>query len=149
MIVLTALFSVSMPVNAYSILIEIMQITNFDIVDISELLNGVMTLTPFAPFSFVFEEAGYDTTNFFIELGAIFLLIVSFPLLLLVRFIVRRIAMKFRDNCCTRRLKVAYNYKMVILRFLIEGALELGLSAMICVKTVSETCLVSKLLVLT
>lgn len=42
MIVLMVLFNVSMPVNAYSILIEIMKITNLDVIDTNWLLDKLI-----------------------------------------------------------------------------------------------------------
>ena len=77
MIVLMVLFNVAMPVNVYSILIEIMKLTNLDVIDTNWLLDKLINLTYLPTFSFRFEEAGYDTTNFLIELGPLLFLILA------------------------------------------------------------------------
>ena len=94
MIVLMVLFNVSMPVNAYSILIEIMKITNLDVIDTNWLLDKLINLTYMPTFSLKFEEAGYDTTNFLIELGPLLFFILASLLAVSLKFALRWCIMK-------------------------------------------------------
>ena len=137
-IVLTALFSVIMPVNAYDILIEIMKLVNFDLIDVKLALEKVISLTELKAFSYLFEAAGYETTNFFIELGILFFFIILFPIIVLLRKLLARLVKNMSNNCITSRLKRQVNNRAIILRFFLEGCVELGLVTMICVRSVSK-----------
>ena len=83
---LTVLLSVTMPVNCYRIMIAIMKLTNLDVLDSGPLLESIFTFkseTP--PLNAIFEEAGYETSNFILELGPLFVIIVVSTILYLVR----------------------------------------------------------------
>ena len=56
-----------------------------DVIDVQFALDWLFSLTEFDPFNIKFMEVRYDTTNFFIELGVFFFLIVCYPLVLLLK----------------------------------------------------------------
>ena len=90
-----------------------------------------------APFNQIFNRAGYNTTTYIIELGTIFHITVGFAILVPIREIFKRV-MKKREtsNRFLQYLKGKSDkmiYKVIIIRFLLEGCIELGLSAMITV----------------
>ena len=134
MIVLTVLFSVSMPVNAQTILIEIMKLTNLDIIETNWLTDKLINLTYWPAFLLTFEEVGYDTTNFIIELGPLLYIILASALYAIVKSLLTYLLRNSQSkNCLVQRIQKKLNYRGAIIRFFIEGCIELGLIAMICV----------------
>ena len=134
MIVLMVLYSVLMPVNAYDIMIEIMRMTNLDIVETNWLMEMIINLTYLPSFMLQFEEVGYNTTTFLIELGPLFFLIVGSALYVLVKALLQCSVRKSESkNCVVRRIKQKSNYRAAIIRFFLEGCIELGLIAMISI----------------
>ena len=109
-----------------------------DIIDVSWLLDKIIWLTELDTFNYTFKEVGYKTTNFIIELGVLFFIIVVFPIVILVRALLRRFVKNKKDNCLTKRLRKSVNLRAIVLRFLLEGCIELGLVAMICVRSISK-----------
>ena len=106
MIVLMVLYSVLMPVNAYDIMIEIMRMTNLDIVETNWLMEMIINLTYLPSFMLQFEEVGYNTTTFLIELGPLFFLIVGSALYVLVKALLQCSVRKSESkNCVVRRIK--------------------------------------------
>lgn len=139
MIVLTVLFNVSMPVNAYAILIEIMKITNLDVIDTSWLLDKLIELTETPSFNYKFLDAGYEMTTFFIELGPLLFLVLASAAYFAIRAPLSRLYRKSQSkNCCVQRMQKRVNYRGAIIRFLLEGCIELGLIAMICIICLGE-----------
>lgn len=133
MIVLTVLFNLAMPVNAYTILIEIMKITNLDVIDTGEFLDMVISVTETPSFGFKFLEGGYDTTSYFIELGPLFFVIIgAFIYVVLKLLIMCLLRKKQPTNWFIRRVQRRENYRSAIVRFLIEGCVELSLISMMC-----------------
>ena len=147
MIVLTVLFSVMRPQNAESVLVTVMEYVNFDIFETQKHINFVFDFPETAPFNQIFNRAGYNTTTYIIELGAIVHMSVGFAILVPMREIFKRV-MKKREtsNRFLQYLKGKsdkMNYEVIIVRFLLEGCIELGLAAMITViilvKSIGET----------
>ena len=94
MIMFTVLFSVVMPVNVSSIMITIMHITNLDVVNeyVGEDLFELMNFSETDPFNENFDAAGYQSSNFIIELG---------PLFFIVVFYVFAVICKYLLKCCS------------------------------------------------
>ena len=128
-----------MPENAREILIEFMQFTNLDVINTKSLLDKIMLLNELPPFNLVFEEVGYETTNFIIELGPLFFIIIGSLFFILARALLRRLIRKKGDNCITRRIRKEINYRLIIIRFLLESCIELLIIAIISVLRVSNT----------
>ena len=134
LIVLTVLFSVKMPETCYETLKYIMQMTNLDTIDTTYAFNAMFNFRETAPFNEAFGTAGYDSTNFFIESGALFFIVCAFILWVPIRKLLQCIGNKTKaNNCLVRRIKQNPNFKMVIVRFIIEGCIELCLSSLICI----------------
>lgn len=69
-----------------------MKLTNLDIIRTENLLNSIFDFeneTP--PYNKAFEEAGYESTNFIIELGPIFIIVCASLLFYLIRMILLRV----------------------------------------------------------
>ena len=98
-----------------------------------------MLLNELAPFNLVFQEVGYDTTNFLIELGPLFFIILGSIFFYLALALLRRLIKKRGDNCVTRRIRKKINYHVIVIRFMLESCIELMIIAMICVLKVSTS----------
>ena len=84
--------------------------------------------------SSAFADAGYDSAIFFELLGPILILVLLSTTLELVRLLARFVLTKCsKDNWLRRKLIKKPPYLIVISRFLLEGAIEIGLSAMITI----------------
>ena len=85
-----------------------------------------------------FAEAGYESSNFFELLGPICFIVVGFVALVILRPIVLRLTQSVKDkNCLCRLVHQRVNYRIIILIFILEGCIEIGLSAAIAVTMVS------------
>ena len=139
MIMFTVLFSVNFPLNASKIMIAIMKLTNLDIIDTEAILTTMwgfkIETDPISP---IFEEAGYESSNFIIELGPIFLIICLSMLIFICKRLCTKVTENCRENCLTRRLRQRHNLVVIIVRFLIESCIEVGLVALISARMIDK-----------
>lgn len=139
MVVLTVLFKTKMPVECSEVLIEIMKFTNLDIIQTDDPLAYIFgEFRETDPFDDKFEKIGYDNSNFFLLAGALTLITLAAFAYMLLRFCVKFIFRKTRDNCLTKRLKKKTHFRKGMLIFLIESAIEFDLSAIICVFNIEK-----------
>ena len=132
-IVITYMFSVLMPQNAELLLLSLMKLTNLDIIKTEVAINWVFNFPTTAPLNLRFEQAGYESSNFFIELGPLLFIISGFFLIILpVRFLFLKVLTCLPDSYIKRKLTKNLQIKMTVLRFLLEGCIELGISYMLC-----------------
>ena len=96
-----------------------------------------MTLNELPRFNMLFEEVGYDTTSFIIELGPLLFIILGTGAFFLLKALAKVATCRFKDSWLTRKVRAKVHYTAGIIRFFLESCIELGLIAMICVKNVS------------
>ena len=134
MIVLTALFSVMMPANCEEIMFMIMKLTNLDIFGTESLIVSIFGFKDTEPFNKQFYLAGFESSNFFIELGPIMFLIFGFVVMCLLKKILSYVVLEILgpDNAVTRLIFRPIPLRITILRFFLEGCIDMGLVAMIC-----------------
>ena len=97
-----------------------------------------------------FAEAGYESSNFIELIGMIFFIALAFVAFVILRALARLVTNSCNANCLTRRIRSKINLNVIIMRFSLEGCIEIGLSATISIIMVSKIKLsVSNLLVLT
>ena len=147
-VVLTVLFALDIPVNAELVMIMILQMCSLEFISTETAFEMIHSFRETRPFSSKIDEtgeevskfaqAGYETSNFWQLLGPLFFIIVAFALAVVIKLICRRAVRSYGINCFTRRLRSQNKYALVILRFLLEGCLELGLSAMISILMIEE-----------
>ena len=141
LIMLTVLFTVSMPINSHNIMIELLKITNLDMIDTNWILQKIMTLEETPPFSQTFGNAGYETTNFLLELGPLLFFMVASGIFVALRLLFGKlISMRCRNrsNCLASYFSKKTFVKATFVRFLLESCIEIGLTALICVCSVSR-----------
>ena len=132
MIMFTVLFSISFPLNCSKIMIAIMKLTNLDVIDTETILNAIWTFKiEAAPISAVFEEAGYQSSNFIIELGPLFFIISASILFYLAKLLLIYLLRDCGKNCLTNRIRRRISLSVIVVRFLCESCIEVGLVALI------------------
>ena len=134
MIVIIVLFNVQFPLNCAKILIDIMSLANLDIIDVDDYIVALFDFQlDSPPFNEIFEEAGFESSTFTIELGLIFFVIVFSIVSALVKLSCKRATMGCELNCLTKSLRKPVNTIVVIVRFLMESCNEMGLAALITI----------------
>lgn len=134
MIVLTALFSVMMPANCEEILFTIMKLTNLDIFRTEDIIGAIFGFADTEPLNKQFYLAGFESSNFFIELGPILFLAIGFIFLLLIKLALGYILLELlgSDSTLARIIRKPFPIRITILRFFLEGCVDMGLVALIC-----------------
>lgn len=141
LIVLTVLYTeLEMPDRCKHYLHKIMKYTNLDIIEVDDYLAAIFgDFVPTEPFSAEFEDLGYETSNFFLEMGPLMFLVMLFMAWVPIRKFLQLASLKCKENCLSRRMKQDPHFKMTILRFFLEGSIEINLSACICIKKMSSS----------
>ena len=87
-----------------------------------------------------FAESGYDSSIFWLMLGPLFLMMVIFGIFVILKKIAKLVTRKCqaKQNCILKFIHKEIKYSLIITRFLLEGCLEIGLSAIICVKMIES-----------
>ena len=80
-----------------------------------------------------FADAGYESSIFFELLGPILLIVLLFATVQLIKLLTKWLLNKCQigNNCFSRRIRAKTSYAVIISRFLLEGSVEIGLSAII------------------
>ena len=142
---LTDLFAIQdIPPNAEMLMQAILRMCSLEFIDTGFLLEGLFQFRETKAFLTKttsdgleisrFADAGYETAIFFELLGPILVIVIVFALYTLVKQITRYIVVKFTiDSWLRRKLLQRTSYLIIISRFQLEGAIEIGLSAMISI----------------
>ena len=120
-------------------MIAIMKLTNLDVIPTEDLLNEIFTFEVEAPaFNENFEAAGYESSNFIIELGPLGFIIVLSTVLFIIKNLLKNLSTRCDDNWFKRRLQKEPRFRLIIARFLMESCVEIGLVSTISVVTVER-----------
>ena len=146
-LVLTALFEAEIPINALMVMRMILRMCSLDFIPPDYVLSffKFRETRPFNSISSAkgdrnsnFEEAGYESSNFFELLGAILILAVLFVVFVIFRITVRVCCIPCGNNFCTRFFRRKIEFSLILLRFLLEGCIEIGISAMITIQLMDK-----------
>ena len=85
-----------------------------------------------------YADAGYESTNFVLNLSPLLMIVLAYLVYLIVKKLLQVSTKCCSANCLTRFLRQDNMYSIVIVRFLLESCLEICLSAMITVYSVSK-----------
>eukprot|EP00353_Schmidingerella_taraikaensis_P004715 CAMPEP_0185575188 /NCGR_PEP_ID=MMETSP0434-20130131/6452_1 /TAXON_ID=626734 ORGANISM="Favella taraikaensis, Strain Fe Narragansett Bay" /NCGR_SAMPLE_ID=MMETSP0434 /ASSEMBLY_ACC=CAM_ASM_000379 /LENGTH=103 /DNA_ID=CAMNT_0028191995 /DNA_START=73 /DNA_END=380 /DNA_ORIENTATION=- len=103
-----------------------MQYTNLDVIETDFIIEAIFNgFEESPPLSDRFEEVGYESSNFFLLIGALLLLTIAFMVCAPIRKCLQLCSLKFGDNFITRRFKPDPEFRSVILTFFYEGVVEL------------------------
>ena len=138
MIMLTALFTILVPKNAHTLMISLLKMSNLDIMQTEKIHEGIFGTSTQAPFNAVYETAGYETTNFIIESGTLMFVIIAFILITGLKALLKYATRNCGENCLTKRLRRRAFLNVPVVRFLLEGCLDLGLVSAICLLKVKN-----------
>lgn len=148
MIALTSLFDVIFPPNIKTIVQRLWSLVQFDFLNIEDKLGEIFEFRETEAFLTTYDEdgeaesrfadAGYESSNFIALAGPLFVLFIFSLLVALSRSMITLIVYKCGDDYCKKKFADKIYYLAICLRFLLEGCIEIGLSAMIAVLKVSH-----------
>ena len=123
----------------------ILYYTSLDPIDVDPAFEWMFDFRETEPYSnkvngsYKYEVGGYDSSNFFLLLGPAFFFMIMFPVYVIVKIILRKIGKKLPcKNCLTKSMKKKVKYTIIITRFFLEGCLEMGVSAIITIRMMSN-----------
>ena len=136
-IMLTGLFHTDMPTNAEQTIFAVIKLTNLDLLQTDKFWETVFTLdnSLYPPLNARFEEAGFESSNFLVELGPAFFVFLLLHLAIAVKVLLRFCFLgksqqccrlctnKKGENLCSKFLKSETNYKSLIMRFFLESCI--------------------------
>ena len=154
-IIFTYLYKLQSPENVRMVMIKIWEILTFDILDSEYLVDYLFSFRETRVFikkydadgmsESVFEDAGFDSSNFIMLTGPVIILLLSFLLLVALKSLLKLVTKKCNENCLTKRLRRNVSFKAISLRFMMEACLDIGLSTVISILMVSNSELLSLL----
>lgn len=147
-IVLTDLFNLDVPPNADNFMMMILGLCSLEFIDTSVYLNEMFSFRETEAFQTEhlsdgtkiakYEEAGYEKAIFLELLGPLFFIVIAMAIFMIVRKALQKCAMRCNDNFLTKRLKRETDNLVFIVRFLLEGCIDIGLSALIAVVSMND-----------
>ena len=95
--------------------------------------TGTLKLHKGESFSPSFDSAGMDGSNFIVGIGPIFVSMIAFPIYVLIHKTTKYIFQGQTENARIVRFISNQHYKVIVIKFLEESCLEIGLTAWICI----------------
>ena len=147
-VIMTSLFRLKQPANSSGIMQTIWRLVSLDIIETGPIFDSMFRfreteayLTEYDEYGLPvssFAEAGYESSNFIQLIGMIFFIAVAFVIFVIMRALVRLVTRPCKENCLTRPIRRTINLNVIIMRFTLEGCIEIGLSATISIIMVSK-----------
>ena len=132
-IVLTVLFSLIMPAHVDAYLVQIMKLTNMDIIPVDDYLQDMFDFSETESFNDKFKAAGYEGANFVLLTGPFLLIAFAFICFIPIKLLMTWTLSKFSGNFLINRLRKPWNYKEIIMRYVLEGSIDFGLASLIAI----------------
>ena len=141
-IVLTDLFNIDVAPNAHIIMALILEMVSLDFIDTEDFVTEIFNFQETNPFASHYDPAtgdnhskflaaGYDSSNFILLLGSMFIIMVLYIGINILRFVTLLACKPCGTNFLTKRLRKKNNWRVIVMRFMLESCLEIGLSAII------------------
>ena len=130
-----------MPANAFSIMTMILNLAAFDFFQTDKILNGIFYFKETPSFSQIFDDAGFNGSNFIIGIGPMFLMMVSYAFFLAIRAIVlrnckveRKYKHKLMNSFVGQTMTVFREHKLeaTCIGFILEGNIDITIWAFVC-----------------
>ena len=133
LILLLMIFTVLLPQNVIDLGETVIQFVTFDFTlgQAEETLQSIFNFKESDPINAIFNDAGYSTSNFILGAGSLLFLLAGFAIFVLLKFILNLVTKNCDQNCFTKVMRKKIHYNLIIVRFLLEGCLELSLLATI------------------
>lgn len=142
-IMLTSLFDLNFPLNANEVMTIIMQLCAMDVFDTDSIFIQIFGFRETKVFKSklnsegeeesAYANAGYDSSIYFMLLGPIFFIVLLYLFAVVIKTLMRLATKNCSENFLTKRLRSKSDYSVIIVRFILESCLEVGLSSIICV----------------
>jgi len=125
------LLQIQIPANLSMLLKTLMDIANFDFMPSGEIFEAMFNFTPTDPYLENFEQGGFETANFILNLGTLFIAVMILSVLMMIILIltmVKKLCKPFQT--CYNKLCELLLWN-VIIRFSIETFLDFVLCAVV------------------
>ena len=130
------LFDIKSPGNVNGFNGYFIEITSYDYINFDAINSKYMYMPEVDPFSLNFQMAGYDSVFIIPSLGLVYYTILAISLVVLIYFMLKPCASKCGGRI--KKVRKAIRKRLFwnsIIRFFIESFLELGMCAIMNVKT--------------
>ena len=126
--VMTVFFYSLIPPNASVIMVEILKACNFELFD-SEPYFEYFDFGDSESYTVIFEESGFSGSIFMPGLGCVFLFVALFPIYVVVHSLMRYMFKDEQKIKCIKNFIQPKNFGVIVVVFMLEGCVELGLGA--------------------
>ena len=136
MIVIIVLFNVQFPFNCATILIDVMQLANLDLLEVDKYTASIFSFSVKSQsMNDIFEAAGFRGSHFTTLLGMLFFVISFSVISYLLKLLLKLVTKSCDANCFTRPLRKKVNTLVIVVRFFMESCNTIGLAALICLRS--------------
>lgn len=134
-IMLTILFRLSIPVNMFDIFGPLLQLSNFDVFKTDIIYEIIFGFGETEPFDQIFEEAGFEGSNFIVGIGPLFIIVVLSLVWIIIQKCMKHIIKraKIKVGKTGKYLQSHGDREFQIMMFTMESALEIGMSVFITI----------------
>ena len=80
-------------------------------------------------FNAAFDNAGFEGSNFIIGIGILFFYYILFPIYVAIHQISKYVFQDQIESACFNKFLMKQSYKRIMIKFLLESCLEVGLTA--------------------
>lgn len=148
LVVLTVLFNIQIPINALEFMVMILKMLSLEFISTDDFLQGLFQLRKADPFYTIvsedgikyskWEQSGYDSIFFVVLIGALSFMIIFYVIGVCLKSCAMRLTASWNDNVFTRFIRKHIDHTVIGIRFIFEGCIDLGISAMINMRMVSS-----------
>ena len=85
------------------------------------------------------KQTGFESSNFILLLGPVYIIVHVYLIFVFLKWIAKKMCTRCGNNCVTRRVREKIDYPSIITRFMLEGAIGMGLPVLISLVMVSNS----------
>lgn len=110
-----------------------MEACNFDLFNTEDLYLEIFGFEESDSFSDTFDKVGIQGSTFILGIGPVFLFVFLFPFYIVIHYTMRYLFKGEVKNKCIKNFVKPKGFIVIFLIFMLEGCLELGMTATVCV----------------
>ena len=150
-LVLTALFQLDLAPNADMVMVAVLKMAALEFVSGEQYIDMIFGMRETHSFDYrgevdesvlqstKFADAGYESSNYIELLGPLFFIVCGYAVWRVLMIFLTLIFKPCPDCCCSKRLhSMQKNQPETVMRFFLEGCVEIGLSAIISIMMMDE-----------